>query len=249
VSSPNESRAWKPTNNESDGIDGTTRTACCFSFAAVASAVGSPPVTDLLATMRAYRKTASWAVWGAVRPTAPFARDSQLGLPVADPELSRVLRSDVVLLGLNPGNAAHDRARDAMGDYVNFHTGPKHNDHLIAEAFRGTPYWGSYMTDLYAQIESRSALVKDVPTDIDAVLTQIATLNNGEPVHIIAFGARTFEALGKHSKRLVSAGLVCDISKIPHYSGSNNGQHKGSPGLYRELVREALSGLDGLKPS
>jgi hypothetical protein len=199
--------------------------------------------------MRPYRKTASWAVWGAVHPTAPVTRDSQLGLPVADPELGCVLRSDVVLLGLNPGNAAHDRARDATGDYVNFHTGPKHNDHLIAEAFRDTPYWGSYMTDLYAQIESRSALVKDVPTDIDAVLTQIATLSDGEPVRIIAFGARTFEALGKHSKHLASAGLVRDIAKIPHYSASNNGQHKGSPGRYRELVRVALTGLDGLEPS
>ncbi len=201
-------------------------------------------MTDLLSLMSSYRKTASWAVWGAPHPSARFTRDSDLSLPVRDPELSLVLRSDVVLLGLNPGNAAHDRARDESADYINFHTGPKHNDHLIAEAFRETQYWGSYMTDLYAQIESRSALVKDVPTDIDALLTEIAALNGGEPVHIIAFGARTYQALAKHSKRLASAGLVRDITRIPHYSGSNNGQHKGSPAVYRRLVHAALGWLD-----
>jgi hypothetical protein len=202
-------------------------------------------MTDLLSSMAAYRKTASWAVWDAVRPTAPFTRDSHLSLPIADSELGSVLRSDVVLLGLNPGNAAHARADgDQTGDYLNFHTGPKHNDHLIAEAFRDTPYWGSYMTDLYTQIESRSALVKDQPTDIDAVLSQIATLNDGQPVQIIAFGARTSKALDKHSARLASTGLIRGVAKVPHYSGSNNGQHKGSPAVYRELVRVALTGLD-----
>lgn len=152
-----------------------------------------------------------------------------------------MLRSDVVLLGLNPGNAAKDRIDEDPGhDYLNFHTGPKHNDHLIAEAFRGTEYWGSYMTDLYKEIESKSALVKDVPTDIEDIMSQINTLNEGEPVVVIAFGGRTFDALNKHARRLDASGLVQSIKQIPHYSGSNNGKHKGSPTIYRALVHEAL---------
>jgi hypothetical protein len=195
---------------------------------------------DLLALMEPYRRITSWAVWDVVRPTAAFSRHSRLILPAADPELGSVLRSDVVLLGLNPGNAAHHQT----DDYLVFHTGPRHNDHLIAEAFRGTAYWGSYMTDLYTQIESRSAFVRDQPTDIDSVLNQIAILNSGEPVQIITFGGRAFRALEKHSKRLASTGLVRGIARVPHYSGSNNGQHKGDPAIYREVVRQVLTELD-----
>jgi hypothetical protein len=171
----------------------------------------------------------------------PFTRHSRLSFPATDPDVGSVLRSDVVLLGLNPGNAAKIRPDgDPRHDYLNFHTGPKHNDHLIAEAFRGTDYWGSYMTDLYKVIESKSALVKDEPTDVEDLISQIRTLNEGGPVEVIAFGARTFDALKKHPKTLDSSGLVKGIRQIPHYSGANNGKHKADPTLYRELVHHAL---------
>lgn len=48
----------------------------------------------------------SWVVWDVVSPTKKFHRHSNLALPVTDPALSAVLRSDVMFLGLNPGNVA-----------------------------------------------------------------------------------------------------------------------------------------------
>lgn len=110
-------------------------------------------------------------MWDVVFPTVRFDRSSNLSLPVNDPALPPILRSDVVFLGLNPGNVA----RGGVAPWSMFHTGPKHNDHFIAEAVRDTAYWGSYMTDLFRQVESNSQLVTNNSADIESLLVQIAS--------------------------------------------------------------------------
>ncbi len=122
-----------------------------------------------------------------------------------------------------------------------FHTGPKHNDHFIAEALRGTPYWGAYMTDLFRQVESKSSLVTNNRADIETLLVQIEVVNEGRPVHLIPFGSKAYRSLLVHEKRLADSGLVSGVTSIPHYSGSNGRIHKGKPEVYRELVRHALA--------
>jgi hypothetical protein len=126
---------------------------------------------NLLQRTAPYKDVASWAVWDVVFPTVRFDRSSNLSLPVNDPALPPILRSDVVFLGLNPGNVA----RGGVAPWSMFHTGPKHNDHFIAEAVRDTAYWGSYMTDLFRQVESNSQLVTNNSADIESLLVQIAS--------------------------------------------------------------------------
>jgi hypothetical protein len=191
---------------------------------------------DPLGRTAPYKHISSWAVWDVVSPTKRFHRHSNLALPVTDPALSRVLRSDVVFLGLNPGNVA----KAGTAPWAVFHTGPKHNDHFIAEALRGTPYWGSYMTDLFRQVESRSSLVRNNAADIETLLRQIAVVNEGKPVHLITFGGKAHESLLAHERRLADSGLVAETTKIPHYSGSNGRVHKGNVDVYRTLVHQAL---------
>lgn len=191
---------------------------------------------NLLDRSEAYKHICSWAVWDTVSPTQRFHRSSNLGLPVTDSALPRVLRSDVVFLGLNPGNVA----RAGMAPWSVFHTGPKHNDHFIAEAVRGTPYWGAYMTDLFRQVESRSSLVMNNAADLETLLAQIAVVNARRPVRLIPFGGKAHEALCAHEKRLAHSGLVAEITRIPHYSGSNGRVHRGDIDVYRALVHQAL---------
>jgi hypothetical protein len=192
---------------------------------------------NLLQRAMSYSRISSWAVWGSVAPAAPFHRHSNLALPVKDPALPPILRSDVVFLGLNPGNVAHG----GVAPWSVFHTGPKHNDHFIAEALRGTPYWGAYMTDLFRQIESKSSLVTNNSADIESLLAQIATVNDGQPVHLIPFGGKTYESLCANETRLTDSGLVSRVTRIPHYSGSNGRVHKGKPEVYRALVHQELA--------
>ena len=184
-----------------------------------------------------YKDVSSWAVWDVVFPTEPFHKDSNLALPVDDPRLPEILKPQIVFLGLNPGNAA----RPGMAPWSNFHTGPKHNDHLIAEALRETPYWGAYMTDLFSQVESRSSRVANNSADIERLLEQIETVNEGRSVHLIPFGLKTEKALAAHEKRLDDSGLVSRVATgIPHYSGSNGKIHKNRPAVYRDLVHREL---------
>jgi hypothetical protein len=192
---------------------------------------------NLLQRTEPYKHIASWAVWGVVFPTVRFHRYSNLTLPVTDPALLPILRSDLVFLGLNPGNVA----KGDVAPWSVFHTGPKHNDDFIAEALRGTPYWGAYMTDLFRQVESKSSLVTNNSADIETLLVHIAALNDGQPVHLIPFGGKTHESLLAHEKRLTDSGLVSRMTRIPHYSGSNGRVHKGKPEVYRDLVHQALA--------
>jgi hypothetical protein len=191
---------------------------------------------NLLDRSEPYKHISSWAVWDTLSPTEKFHRNSNLRLPVTDSALPRVLRSDVIFLGLNPGNVA----KAGMKPWAVFHTGPKHNDHFIAEALRDTPYWGAYMTDLFRQVESRSSLVRNNATDLETLLTQIAVVNDTRPVHLIPFGGKAHESLRAHQGRLADSGLVAGITRVPHYSGSNGQVHKGDIDVYRALVHQAL---------
>ena len=82
------------------------------------------------------------------------------------------------------------------------------------------------MTDLFRQVESRSSLVTNNSGDVETLLTQIAAVNGGQPVHVIPFGGKAHESLCAHKKRLANSGLVAQVTRIPHYSGSNGRIHK-----------------------
>jgi hypothetical protein len=55
----------------------------------------------------------------------------------------------------------------------NFHTGPRHSDHFLAEAFRGTAHWGAYMTDLLTEVNSKS---KTLDLRADTIRRDVAVL-------------------------------------------------------------------------
>lgn len=202
------------------------------------------PSGSMLTTMSSYRHTASWAVWGAVAPEEPFTSASDLGFPVDDPDLPSALHGNVVMVALNPGNAAATWTPDDA--WVNFHGGARHNDHLLAEAFRGTPAWGGYLADLHPTIvESNSTLVTPraelVADAVRSLAEQILLLGNRDP-QIVCIGRGSHTRLADHLQLLRDAlgnpdlDLVC----IPHYSGANNGVHGGDPARYRALVAAIL---------
>jgi hypothetical protein len=201
--------------------------------------------------MRPFATHASWAVWGPLDrdPAEPFTRASDIGFPeVRDADLEPLLTRRAVFVGLNPGNGfAPDR-----GPWANWHHGPRSNDHLIAEALRGTPLWGSYMTDLVQTIESDSAVIAaalavDPAVVHDGVLRLLDQLHrlgsDGRQVALVCFGALV------HRSVLAHAGLLEDelgiearhIHRVLHYSGSASAYHRGDPGRYRELVHQTLA--------
>lgn len=78
-----------------------------------------------------------------------YTRASDMYFPAAG--LDEVLHARSIVLGLNPGKSKGERK-----PWQNFHKGPQHNDHFLAEAFHDTEHWGAYMMDLLTEVNSKS---------------------------------------------------------------------------------------------
>lgn len=204
-----------------------------------------PATASLLQTMADYRHISSWAVWGQVRPVAPFTSRSDLRLPIDDPRLPGALHGNVVLVALNPGDAAADW--DPESSWVNFHAGGRHNDHLLAEALRDTPAWGGYLADLHPTIiESDSTRVRPhtelVTSAVESLVGQIRRLGSPDPM-IVCIGKGALAGVTDNLALLRDELRIPEplVVGIPHYSGANNGVHGGDPARYRALVAAVLN--------
>jgi hypothetical protein len=194
--------------------------------------------------MARYEMTASWAVWP---PAAPYNRASDISFPVDG--LDRVLHARSIVLGLNPGDSKVERR-----PWHNFHTGPRHNDHFLAEAFRGTVHWGAYMTDLLTEVNSKSNTLdlsrETIQRDVAVLAEQFQALGADDPL-VIAVGKKTAAAFAKHERQLAE---VLGLTKVrwvtvPHYSAANSKVHGNNPEKYRRLVLDALEDLQPSRPS
>lgn len=188
--------------------------------------------------MARYEMTASWAVWP---PAESYARDSDISFPADD--LDGVLHARSIILGLNPGDPKTDRR-----PWQNFHAGPRHNDHFLAEAFRDTAHWGAYMTDLLTEVNSKSKSLdlsrQTIQRDVAVLAQQFQALKARDPL-VIVIGRKAAAAFAQHESYLADA---LDLPKVrwvtvPHYSAANSRVHGNSPEIYRRLVMDALKGV------
>lgn len=155
-------------------------------------------------------REASWAVWGSADGSVPVTGDT-LFFPADDSGLLSVLNFDYLILGLNKGNAG------TSGTWDTFHTGVKHNDHVLGEALRGTPAWGAFMRDVSEQEESDSALVQAGAADLKKVLDDLAFLiPDADPV-LVPLGSKATKAVEEFNRSSVPKRYV----SLPHYSGQN----------------------------
>lgn len=191
--------------------------------------------TSLLKTMARYEMTSFWAVWPA---SASYSRACDISFPAAGPD--GVLHSRFIILGLNPGDSLVDRR-----PWHNFHTGPVHNDHFLAEAFRDTVQWGPYMTDLLTEVNSKSKTPdlspETIRREVSVLADPIQALQAEDPLFIL-IGKKTAEAFARHERDLTDVlGLVTVRSvTASHYSASNSRVHRNNPATYRQLVANAL---------
>jgi hypothetical protein len=175
---------------------------------------------------RKHGSYASWAVWAdaAEKPKSNmgdvghFANDSVLSL----------LKSDVVMVGLNI-------SRPVSEPFINFHDrSPSANDFKIRYAFKGTAYYGAYMTDAIKFLEdvnSKSVVkyLKDHPETIEANLKilreEMQDLKATAPV-ILAFGKDTYKILSEN----LNANEYRRLIRLTHYS------HQIGKEAYRDAV-------------
>lgn len=189
--------------------------------------------------MTPYEMTASWVVWP---PSESYHRTSDISFPGGD--FDGVLHARSIILGLNPGESSVERR-----PWQNFHTSPRHNDHFLAEAFRDTPYWGSYMTDLLAEVNSKSNTLdlsaETIHRDVVVLVEQLQALGAADPLFIV-IGKKTAKAFNDHEPILAAALGLASVRwvAVPHYSAANGRVHGNSTDRYRRLVLETLNDID-----
>jgi hypothetical protein len=153
-------------------------------------------------------------------------------MSVLDPHMNQrllgTLNNEVVMVGLNI-------SRPFSEPFRNFHDPrPEAQDFEIRYAFKGTPIWGAYMTDLIKDtvaVESRS--LRQSLTDavvrrnVSVFLAELEDIGAVHPT-ILAFG-------GDVHGLLASAGVPA--VRLTHYSAWRSKE------VYREEVLERLKRL------
>jgi hypothetical protein len=164
-----------------------------------------------------YGGFASWAVWAEAsdKPKSNMG-DIRVLDPDSNPALLATLRNDVVMVGLNI-------SRPVSEPFRNFHDqSPKANDFKIRHAFKGTAYWGAYMTDFVKgveMVESASLMryLKDNPSivgkSVGQFLTELTDLHCVGPT-VLAFGDEVHQLIGRNVPSTEYSRLI----GLPHYS-------------------------------
>lgn len=170
-----------------------------------------------------YGAFASWAIWADAgeKPKSNIG-DMSVFNPERNPLLLKLLNPDVVMVGLNFSRIIESEV------FVNFHDKrPQGQDYKIRYAFKNTPFYGAYMTDIIKDFEEKisgnviSYLKANQAFELKNVKLfqqEIEDLQSSNPL-IIAFGNHVFYLLNKHF------GNKYRIVKVPHYSNHISKAH------------------------
>jgi hypothetical protein len=177
---------------------------------------------------------ASWAVW-AESSGKPKSNMGDLN-HFEDPEIIHHLRNDVVMVALNFSRTI------ATTPFINFHdANPRAQDYKIRHAFKDTPYWGAYMTDVikrHVDVVS-SQVMKYLKANPTVVLKNLELLR--EELADLGAHRPTIIAFGNDSHSLLETGLhpseYSRLVKLTHYS------HQISKEKFKAQALERLTAL------
>ena len=180
-----------------------------------------------------YQYLSSWAIWA---PEGATPKSNVGDLSVLDPEVNidllDQLNTEVVFVALNISRG------DIKLPFGNFHDHRSvATDFKIRYAFKGTSFWGGYMTDIIKDFEEKiSGKVKDYLSknkdfereNVDIFLEELSDIGAKNPT-LIAFGNEVYTILNRHLKDQFK------ILKVPHYANYINKE------AYREEVKKCLN--------
>ncbi len=174
----------------------------------------------------------SWAVW-ANEDKKPKSNIGDLSIfdLEQNPKLLETLKPNVLMVGLNFSRTSERKT------FGNFHDKrPQGQDYKIRFAFRDTPFYGAYMTDIIKNFEEKISgnvltfLKNNKEFELQNIKLfeqEIKDLKCNDPF-ILAFGNITYDLLTKHF------GEIYRIKKVMHYSQQISKEN------YREAVMKAI---------
>jgi len=181
-----------------------------------------------------FGKFASWAVWAEAGKNPKDSIDDLRVFNLNEnPALLETLHGNAILLGLNISR----RIERLLG---NFHDPrPMATDFKIRYAFRGTPYWGSYMTDIIKDFEDKASgkMMGFLTNNPDFEKNSIRKLR--EEIDVLRVSSPLLVTFGKDAESIAKRNLGQEfrIVGIPHYANFISKED------YRALVRKQLPEL------
>ena len=178
-----------------------------------------------------YGDCASWAIWSSEgeTPTSNIGNLSVLD-PAKNVNLLSQLKPNVIFVGLNKSR------RGNKEPFANFHSSySRAKDYNIRFAFKNTPYWGGYMTDIIKDLpknfdKKESVKVKNYlrknkeceRQNLKKFLQELDDIGAKNP-KFIAFGKVTHEVLERNNETLKRyLNNEFKIFKIDHFSSRMN---------------------------
>lgn len=145
--------------------------------------------TKKLREIRDRFPTSSWAVWSVTFPEEGCAEEDEETLFELIERNRHRLKSDLVLLMLNPGGSFPAK-------YRNFHsTDGTHDDSVLRDLIYEYDLTGAFMTDLVADVsDPNSSNVSPEDSDIEHLLEQLRVLGE-ERYHVLCFHHKVFPAI------------------------------------------------------
>ena len=176
-----------------------------------------------------YGHYASWAVFGK-EGESPKSNMSDLSM-FDNIKILEILNPNVIFVGLNISKTDH-----LNHPFENFH-GPLGGAYKIRFAFKNTPYWGGYMTDVIKDFAEKASnkmmhyLRNNKDFERENIFTfkqELKDLGSVDPL-LIAFGNDAHLVLERNLKN------EFNIKKVPHYSTYMSKEK------YREEVKNILN--------
>ncbi len=179
---------------------------------------------------------ASWAVWAEpIKTPKSNMGDMTVFDPVSNPALFEALKPNVVMVALN-----FSRLERNTAPFGNFHDpSPRAQDFKIRHAFRHTPYYGAYMTDIVknlVMLNSKDVVAhlrvhpQTLSENLESFREELRDLGTKAPV-ILAFGVTAYTILKKNLRPEEYSKLI----KLTHYS------HQISKEKYKEHVAGCIA--------
>ena len=177
-----------------------------------------------------YQYLSSWAIWAEEGET-PKSNIGDLSIlnPKINKNLLNELNPEVIFVALNISRG------DITIPFGNFHDArPEATDFKIRYAFKDTPFWGGYMTDVIKDFDEKiSGKVKSFLSqnrdfekqNIEYFLSELNDVGSKNPT-LIAFGNDVYDILNRNIRNKFK------ILKVPHYANYTNKEK------YREQVKE-----------
>lgn len=218
---------------------------------------------NILEKMEPYSGLSSWAMWESNNPNGLLEKEKDL---VEDMDFNKYVSilqpSNYIILAMNPGGVYNEEvARKSTRKisainrkWSNFHNIGRSRDFLLGRAIMETKLKGSYMTDLFPIVGSKSDVIKKFINDknnklfVSNLIKEFdeemnCLLPNEKEIRLICIGKDVYNWANKLLVENKNLKFKYKTYEFPHYSAANSAQvsnKENSEKFYSKVIKQKI---------